>query len=203
VVDTLKKYQEIRSGEGTCEDGLLFPNLQGEPMRPSTISQHFERLAKRTGLPSTVRFHDLRHTCATLLLSKGIHSKIVQEILGHSTVSITLDTYSHVLPNVQKEAVRAMEGMISKGGRITAEYLLQEDIFVASEASRVARVTLLLLGPPDRDEPDSRSPRKSAGRAPDAHPDRPCGTHWGTGGTGARSGSCKPGTTGCERSTPG
>jgi integrase len=85
-------------------------------MRPSTISQHFERLAKRTGLPSTVRFHDLRHTCATLLLSKGIHSKIVQEILGHSTVSITLDTYSHVLPNMQKEAVRAMEGMISKGG---------------------------------------------------------------------------------------
>jgi integrase len=55
VVDTLKKYQKIRSGEGACEDGLHFPNLQGEPMRPSTISQHFERLAKRTGLPPTVR----------------------------------------------------------------------------------------------------------------------------------------------------
>lgn len=115
MVDILKKYQRIRSGKGACEDGLLFPNPQGEPLRPSTISQHFKRLAKRTGLPPTVRFHDLRHTCATLLLSKGIHPKIVQEILGHSTVSITLDTYSHVLPNMQKEAVRAMEGMISKG----------------------------------------------------------------------------------------
>jgi integrase len=58
------------------------------------------------------RFRDLRHTCAILLLTKGVHPKIVQEMLGHSTISITLDTYSHVLPNMQKEAVRAMEGLL-------------------------------------------------------------------------------------------
>jgi integrase len=60
-----------------------------------------------------VRFHDLRHTCATLLLSKGFHPKIVQELLGHATVSITLDTYSHVLPNMQGEAASAMESALS------------------------------------------------------------------------------------------
>jgi integrase len=55
------------------------------------------------------RFHDLRHTCATLLLTKGVHPKIVQEMLGHSSITITLDIYSHVLPNMQERAVSAME----------------------------------------------------------------------------------------------
>ena len=66
-------------------------------------------LLKKTALPLDTRFHDLRHTCATLLLTKGVHPKIVQELLGHSSISITLDTYSHVLPNMQEKAVRAME----------------------------------------------------------------------------------------------
>ena len=58
-------------------------------------------------------FHSLRHTCATLLLSKGVHPKIVQELLGHATISITLDTYSHVLPSMQGEAVAAMQEALS------------------------------------------------------------------------------------------
>jgi integrase len=56
-----------------------------------------------------VRFHDLRHTCATLLLGKGVHPKIVQEMLGHATITQTMDTYGHVLPNMQEKAVAAME----------------------------------------------------------------------------------------------
>jgi integrase len=66
-------------------------------------------LLKRAGLPHSTRFHDLRHTCATLLLVEGIHPKIVQELLGHSNVGITLDTYSHVLPGMGEEAAGAME----------------------------------------------------------------------------------------------
>jgi integrase len=60
-----------------------------------------------------VRLHDLRHTCATLLLSRSVHPKIVQELLGHATIAITLDTYSHVLPNMQSEATHAMESILS------------------------------------------------------------------------------------------
>jgi len=65
-------------------------------------------MLKRAGLPH-IRFHDLRHTAATLLLMQGIHPKIVSEMLGHSTVSITLDTYSHVLPDMQRDATEAFD----------------------------------------------------------------------------------------------
>ena len=73
----------------------------------------FKPLPERAGLPHSVRIHDLRHTCATLLLGKGVHPKIVQELLSHATIAITLDTYSHVVPNIQGEAVSAMEGVLS------------------------------------------------------------------------------------------
>ncbi len=56
-----------------------------------------------------MRFHDLRHTCATLLLREGVNVKVVSEMLGHASIAITLDTYSHVLPNMQQSAVRALE----------------------------------------------------------------------------------------------
>lgn len=111
AVSLLGTYRN--SSDAATPEDLVFPNPDGAPMRPRSLTQHFKRLSKRAGLPSTVRLHDLRHTAATLLLSKGIHPKIVQEILGHSTISITLDTYSHVLPNMQKGAVRAMEELIS------------------------------------------------------------------------------------------
>ena len=66
------------------------------------------RLLARAGLPQ-IRFHDLRHTCAAILLSKGVHTRFVQELLGHSTISITLDTYSHVLPGMGDAAAGAMD----------------------------------------------------------------------------------------------
>ena len=61
-----------------------------------------------------IRFHDLRHTAATLLLSQGVHPKIVQERLGHSQISLTLDTYSHVLPSMQKEAAEKLDALFAK-----------------------------------------------------------------------------------------
>ena len=64
--------------------------------------------ARRAGLP-TIRFHDLRHTCATLLCSRSVNTKIVSEMLGQASIAITLDIYSHVLPNMQQSAVRALE----------------------------------------------------------------------------------------------
>ena len=72
----------------------------------------FRPLLERTGLPR-IRFHDLRHTCVTLLLSKGTHPKIGQEMLGHANISETMDTYSHVLPSMQETAVSAMESALS------------------------------------------------------------------------------------------
>jgi hypothetical protein len=72
----------------------------------------FRPLLERAGLPK-IRVHDLRHTFATLLLSKGTHPKIVQEMLGHANISMTLDTYSHVMPTTQDEAIAALEGALT------------------------------------------------------------------------------------------
>jgi integrase len=67
---------------------------------------------QRAALPN-IRFHDLRQTCATLLLGRGVHAKLVQELLGHATISVTLDTYSHVLPGMGDHAATAMEDVLS------------------------------------------------------------------------------------------
>ena len=81
-----------------------------QPLQPQ---KPLLRTAPQTcGVPPDTRFHDLRHTCATLLLSRNVNPKIVSEMLGHSSIAITLDTYSHVLPTMQESAVRALEDVL-------------------------------------------------------------------------------------------
>ena len=94
---------------GLYEDlGLIFSSEKGTPLNPENlVKRSFKPLLKRAGLPE-IRFHDLRHTCATLLLGRGIHPKIVQELLGHATIAMTLDTYSHYLPSMGDQASGAM-----------------------------------------------------------------------------------------------
>jgi integrase len=84
---------------------LVFPNTSGGPLGPETARDGLRRALAAAQLPS-VRVHDLRHTAATLLLEWGQHPKVVQEMLGHSTIAITLDLYSHVAPRLHKEAAR-------------------------------------------------------------------------------------------------
>jgi integrase len=76
--------------------------------RHNLTQRSFKPLLKGAELPQ-IRFHDLRHTCATILLSRGVHSKFVQELLGHATISITLDTYSHILPGMSDGLANAMD----------------------------------------------------------------------------------------------
>ncbi len=89
----------------------VFSENDGLPFRPETISSSFRQLIIQSDLPK-IRFHDLRHTHATLLLKAGINPKIVSERLGHASIHITLDTYSHVLPGMQEEAVQRLEEML-------------------------------------------------------------------------------------------
>ncbi len=106
--------ERLRLGTLWEDNGLVFPAQVGTPMNAKNLTaRSFKPLLERAGLPRTVRVHDLRHTCATLLLGKGVHPEIVQELLGHATIAITLDTYSHMLPNMQGEAVSAMESALS------------------------------------------------------------------------------------------
>ena len=100
-------------GDRYEDRGLLFATNTGGPINPSNLRKRsLASLLKKAKLPR-IRFHDLRHTCATLLLVQGTHPKYVQELLGHATVAITLDTYSHVLPGMGEHTARAMEDVLS------------------------------------------------------------------------------------------
>ena len=120
ALEALRSHLERQLGENSDwagglwrENGLIFASAAGEPLDRRYITTHrFKPLLKRAKLPQ-VRFHDLRHTCATLLLSKNVNPKVVSEMLGHATIAITLDTYSHVLPNMQESAAKAMEDALS------------------------------------------------------------------------------------------
>jgi integrase len=99
-------------GEAYQDLGLVFTQRDGTPFEPSEVGRVYRSILKKANLPP-VRFHDLRHTHATLLLEEGIHPKVVSERLGHSTIGITLDTYSHVLPTMQEEAALRLDEKLS------------------------------------------------------------------------------------------
>jgi integrase len=92
------------------EQGLLIDCGDGRPLNPDTLSAGWARHLRRHQFPP-VRFHDLRHAHATLMLTQGVHPKVVPERLGHASVGITLDTYSHVLPTLQQEAAAAFDAL--------------------------------------------------------------------------------------------
>jgi integrase len=94
------------------DDGLIFPSEVGTPMSGRNLYRAFKIRIKRASLPQTLRFHDLRHTCATLLLRQGVNPKFVQELLGHADISLTLNTYSHVLPDMGDAAAGGMDAAL-------------------------------------------------------------------------------------------
>ena len=107
-----RQLEEQREwGEAWSDTGLVFTKENGAALDPETISRWFRQAVKKSMLPQ-IRLHDLRHTHATLALQAGIHPKVVSERLGHATVSITLDTYSHVIPAMQEEAAALIAGLV-------------------------------------------------------------------------------------------
>ena len=102
-------------GRGTPDaEGLVFTAPDGAPVNPESFSDHFTRLVKAASLP-LIRFHDLRHSHATLALQAGVHPKVVSERLGHSTVAFTLDVYSHAIPAMQEEAAERVAVLVFGG----------------------------------------------------------------------------------------
>jgi integrase len=94
----------------TNREGLIFTTSKGTPISPRNLLRHFYKVREKAQLPD-IRFHDLRHTAATFLLKENVHPKIVQEMLGHSSIILTLDTYSHIIPDIQKEAANKMDSI--------------------------------------------------------------------------------------------
>ncbi len=109
TIAMLKKHRENQSfiqalqGKRLLEDSLIFCDAKGRPLLPNTITHVWIKEVRKSGLKN-IRFHDTRHSHASLMLKQGVHPKIVQERLGHSSIQITLDTYSHVAPGLQEAA---------------------------------------------------------------------------------------------------
>ncbi len=101
-------------GRAYVESGYVFVRPDGRPLDPGEVSKGFAAALRRAGLPA-IRLHDARHTWATLALEAGVHPKVVQEQLGHSSISITLDLYSHVSGSMSGDAVAVVAALFAPG----------------------------------------------------------------------------------------
>jgi integrase len=118
AVEALKRHrlhqaeEKLKAGSLYRDQGLVFAGEGGNIINPSNLrNRSFKPLIERAGLPR-ITFHDLRHSCASLLFQRNVHPKHVQELLGHASVAITLDTYSHMLPGMGSEAADAMANVL-------------------------------------------------------------------------------------------
>jgi len=117
VIDELLSWKQRQDrerehyNEEYREPNLVITSLKGTPYSDSNVNRVWFRLLEKSGLPK-IRFHDLRHTHATLLLKEGIHPKIVSERLGHSKISVTLDIYSHIIKGIQEVAAEAIDNLL-------------------------------------------------------------------------------------------
>jgi len=105
-------YHEL--GKQLTLDDLVFPSIEGKPLDPRVLTHNFTRIAKRAGL-SGVRFHDLRHTFASLMLLRGAKPKVISEALGHSSVAFTMDVYSHIIEGMQEDAIALLGEVLPEG----------------------------------------------------------------------------------------
>jgi len=92
-------------------DDLVFASVEGKPLNPPSLSREFNRIVKRAGLEN-VRFHDLRHTFASLMLLRGAKPKVISEALGHASVAFTMDVYSHIIEGMQSDAMALLDEVL-------------------------------------------------------------------------------------------
>ena len=119
LVTLLRQYKNSQEmerlvlGGKLSENDFVFSHADGKPFNPSTVTHTFAKIIKRAGL-SSIRLHDLRHIHATMLLKAGVHPKVVQERLGHSSITTTLDIYSHTVPGLQRAAAERIDALLPK-----------------------------------------------------------------------------------------
>src|SRR5579859_2966308 len=119
IVRALRAHREGQEAEKKVagdhweDSGLVFTGLEGKPLDGSAISKQFHRLLADAGLPKR-RFHDLRHSCATLLLVQGVSPRVVMDVLGHSQIGLTMNTYTHVVPELRRQAADRMDELMAE-----------------------------------------------------------------------------------------
>ena len=136
-------------GGKLSEDDFVFAHPDGTPLNPNTVTHTFARIVKRAGL-SSIRLCDLRHIHGTIRLKVGVYPKVVQERLGHSSITTTLDIYSHTVPGLQKAAAERLDALLRRPseeenvGKMSAE-----DSGVESRPYRSRTCDTLIKSNPD------------------------------------------------------
>jgi len=108
-----QRQERSNAGNRWAETDLVFASTEGKPLDGTAISKGFHSLLKRAGLQQR-RFHDLRHSCATLLLVQGVSPRVVMDVLGHSQIGLTMNTYSHVIPDLRRDAADRMQDLLAE-----------------------------------------------------------------------------------------
>jgi integrase len=103
--------ERLLAGLEWKDTDLVFTNPKGGPLEPITLHRDYKEMLKTAGLPTQVRFHDLRHTAASLLLAEGVHLRVIMELLGHSSITLTANTYAHVMPAAMRDVADKMESI--------------------------------------------------------------------------------------------
>jgi integrase len=106
--------ERLAAGSRWHDRGLVFASTVGSGLEPRNLHRAFKAVLTKAGLPD-IRFHDLRHSAASLMLAQGIHLRVVMEVLGHSSISVTANTYSHVMPSLMQDAAEKMAGVLFRG----------------------------------------------------------------------------------------
>ncbi|KAF0208575.1 MAG: integrase family protein [bacterium] len=115
VIRNYRKHQladKLTAGKHWVETGLVFTTTKGTPFDGSTVLHRLQSILEEAKLPR-YRFHDLRHSCASLLLSQGLPARTIMEILGHSQINLTLNTYAHVFPEMTRAAADVMDNLLA------------------------------------------------------------------------------------------
>jgi integrase len=102
------------AGMSWTDQELVFTNRSGRPIEPILLHRDYKALLKKAGLPTTLRFHDLRHSAASLLLAQGVHPRAIMELLGHSSISVTMNVYGHVVPAMMRDVAERMDALLGR-----------------------------------------------------------------------------------------
>jgi integrase len=104
--------ERLIAGSGWKESGLVFTTTIGTPFEPRSAVSDFKRILAKAGLPGSIKFHDLRHSAASLLLAQGVQLRAIMELLGHSTIALTANTYTHLMPSMMEEMADKMDAVL-------------------------------------------------------------------------------------------
>ena len=104
--------ERLAAGTQWQDTGLIFATALGRPIEPVVLNRDYKALLKKANLPTKLRFHDLRHSAASLLLAQGVHPRAIMELLGHSSITVTMNVYGHVMPAMMREVADKMDAII-------------------------------------------------------------------------------------------